>query len=249
MAGCGLARLGPWVGLGVAATGMGVAAYVFIRVQVLASYPFYQGVYGTQDFVGGVTYTQALELFGFLAFVGLFAKAYFESSGGVGIRIARGAAFAALFSGFTIAAVVYVETRLMWGEILPGVRVWQGLPGGGGYPWGTEQVAYNTCIVQPTPSRDCSFLNYNELFWIAFVAAALAYVAITVGPLRRSEPREDPNADGGGEGLFQRPEGLGFIPSISLMYACTSAFDSSSVADSLRGSNLKLYLYFSSWPS
>jgi len=78
--------------------------------------------------------------------------------------------------GFIVAPIVYVETRLLWGEILPGVRVWQGLPGGGGYPWGGEQVAYNSCFISPSALRNCAFLNYDELFWLAVLAVVIGYV-------------------------------------------------------------------------
>ena len=97
--------------------------------------------------------------------------------------------------GTLVAAVVYIETRLLWGEVIPGVHVWAGLPGGGGYPWGTEQVAYNTCLVQPSASRDCAFLNYNELFWIALVAAMISLIMLRVGPLAKSGLGNESKAD------------------------------------------------------
>jgi len=81
-----------------------------------------------------------------------------------------------LVFGLLVAAVVYVETRLIWGELVPGFRIWQGLPGGGGYPWGTEQVAYNLCWIASNTQGNCNFLNYNELFWIALSLAILGFI-------------------------------------------------------------------------
>jgi hypothetical protein len=81
-----------------------------------------------------------------------------------------------LIFGILVAVIVYVETRVLWGEIIPGIHVWQGLQGGGGYPWGTEQVAYNTCFIESPVRGDCTFLNYNELFWLAISSAVVGFV-------------------------------------------------------------------------
>ena len=80
MAVAGLSKLSSWIGTGVAVVGFGAGAYVFLEVQVLESYPFHGGVFGTQSFFLGVTYTQSLELFGVVALFGLFMRAYFKSA-------------------------------------------------------------------------------------------------------------------------------------------------------------------------
>ncbi len=165
--------------LGVAIVALAGASYIFFQVQVLTSYPFYGGVYGTQDFLTGVSYTVALEFFGFLAVLGLFVWSYLGSAGGRRSRVLKGAATVAVILGSVIATIVYVETRLVWGEVLPGVHLWQGLQGGGGYPWGTEQVAYNTCLIQSSVKGDCAFLNYTELLLLALVSAVLGYIILS----------------------------------------------------------------------
>jgi len=149
---------------------------VFVMVQVLQAYPFHNGVFGDAPFFLGVTYTVSLEIFALLAALGVVLWAYTRASGDWQTRLLGAVGEASLIFGALVAGVVYVETRLLWGEILPGIHVWQGLPGGGGYPWGTEQVAYNTCFVPSVVRGDCEFLNYNELMIIALFFAMVGFV-------------------------------------------------------------------------
>ena len=170
------------IGLAIALLASTGAAFVFVQVQVLTSYPFYSGVFGTQPLFLGVTYTASLEIFVVLAGVGLFIRTYSKSTGSTNSRVIRAAGSTLMIMGVVIATIVYVETRLLWGEILPGVHLWQGLPGGGGYPWGAEQVAFNTCFVPSSIAGDCTFLNYDELFWLAAVSAVIGYIVMRLRP-------------------------------------------------------------------
>ena len=106
----------------------------------------------------------------------MLSWSYSRAEGKRGTRLEKAVADTLLIFGILVAGIVYVETRLLWGEIIPGIHLWQGLPGGGGYPWGTEQVAYNTCFIASTVSGDCTFLNYNELFWIAVSCAIVGFI-------------------------------------------------------------------------
>jgi hypothetical protein len=168
--------LGPNVSLAITLAGLLGAVYVFARVQIMQSYPFYNGVFGNAQLAFGITYTEALELFAATAGAGLFARAYLTASGTQRKRALKAVGSMILMMGLIVAPLVYVETHLLWGEILPGVHVWQGFPGGGGYPWGGEQVAYNTCLVQSSTPGDCLFLNYDELFWFAVFFVIIGYV-------------------------------------------------------------------------
>ena len=149
---------------------------MFIEVQVLPSYPFYDGVSGNETLLPGITYTVGLEAFAILAFAGTLAWSYSRAEGGRRTRLEKATGDALLVFGILVALIVYVETRILWGEILPGVHLWQGIPGGGGYPWGTEQVAYNTCFVSSAVLGDCAFLNYDELFWLAMSCAIAGFI-------------------------------------------------------------------------
>ena len=162
--------------------GFAGAIFVFVRVQVLQSYPFYHGVYGNAPLFLGITQTVGLEVFSLLALVGLLAWTFSNTEGRRSERLVKAAGNAMMVFGVLIASIVYVETRLLWGELVPGLHVWQGLPGGGGYPWGTEQVAYNTCFIASSVQGDCSFLNYNELFWIALSCAVIGFVLTHMPP-------------------------------------------------------------------
>ncbi len=164
------------VGLALAIIGLSGSAIIFVEVQVLQSYPFHYGVYGSQALLPGLSNTEALELFGLLGLVGLVLAFYSGSSGTRKARLTRALGSALLVLGLIIAPIVYIETSLLWGEVLPGVHVWSGIQGGGGYPWGNEQVAGNTCLIPSSVSGDCLFLNYNELFWLALLAVVVGYV-------------------------------------------------------------------------
>jgi len=149
---------------------------IFVMVQVLQSYPFHNGVYGNQSLFLGVTYTEGLELFGVTLATSLFGRAYMRSEGSRKDRIFFAVGTTLLLLGVPTALVVYAETNLLWGNVLPGVRLWQGLQGGGGFPWGGEQVAYNTCLIPSSVRGDCAFLNYDELFWLALVCSIVGLV-------------------------------------------------------------------------
>jgi hypothetical protein len=172
----GLNNLLSRIGLAITVLGFTGAACVYVRVQVMQSYPFYRGVFGSEYLLPGLTYTVALEMFGVIAAAGLFTNKYASSAGTKRTRITRAIGSVLLILGVLVAAIVYAETCLVWGEVLPGVHLWQGLPGGGGYPWGYERVAYNTCLIPGGKTVNCEFLNYDELFWIALLSALVGYV-------------------------------------------------------------------------
>jgi len=153
-----------------------ICVYVFVRVQILESYPFYNGVYGNQILLPGITYTAGLELFGVLLVVSMFVREVSKAGGTLVARAVRAAGDTLLIVGLVLALVVYAETNFPWGNLLPGVHLWQGFPGGGGYPWGAERVAYNMCFVPSAIKGDCNFLNYDELFWIGLLSALLGFV-------------------------------------------------------------------------
>jgi hypothetical protein len=155
--------------------GLALSVYVFFVVQVLQSYPFHQlGAYGNQPFLF-FTYSETIEVTLPVSFVS-FAVWRHERLRSRSLPRAspRAIGESLVVFGGSIAATVYSEIHLAWGELWYGVHVWPGLLGGGGYPWGDEQVAYNLCFVrepsftQNTPN--CYFLNYNWLLGIAVVA-------------------------------------------------------------------------------
>jgi hypothetical protein len=164
------------IGLAITVLGFAGAAYVYIRVQVLQSYPFYSGVFGKEYLLPDLTYTVALEMFGVITAAGIFTRTYASSVGTRRARIIKSIGSVLLVLGVIVAAIVYVETHLLWGEVLPGIHLWQGLPGGGGYPWGSERVAYNTCLILVDKTDNCYFLNYDELFWIALLSSIVGYI-------------------------------------------------------------------------
>ena len=158
--------------------GFAGAIFVFVEVQILRAYPFHGGSYGSQALLLGLTYTEGFELFAVVSLIGVFAWTYSHSTDR---RLSRAAGTTLLVFGALSTVIVYVETVLLWGAILPGVQVWQGLPGGGGYPWGEERVAYNACFVLSSVRGDCTFLNYDELFWGGVILAVTGFVLRNVG--------------------------------------------------------------------
>ena len=164
------------IGLAIAVLGFIGAAYVWVKVQVLQSYPFYSGVFGNEYLLPDLTYVVALEILGIITAAGLFTRSYAGSAGTRRTKVVKATGSVLLTLGFLVAVIVYAETHLVWGEILPGVHLWQGLPGGGGYPWGSERVAYNTCLIPAGNTANCDFLNYDELFWIALLSAVVGYI-------------------------------------------------------------------------
>jgi hypothetical protein len=164
------------IGLAITVLGFAVVAYVYVKVQVLQSYPFHSGVFGNEYLLPGLTYTAALEVFGIITAGGIFTRAYANSTGTRRRRITKSIGSVLLVLGVVVAVIVYAETHLVWGEILPGIHLWQGLPGGGGYPWGSERVAYNACLIPVDKTDNCYFLNYDELFWMALPSAIAGYI-------------------------------------------------------------------------
>jgi len=174
--GPGLNHLLSRIGLVGAVIGLSGAAYMYLEVQVLKSYPFHGGVFGNAYLLPDLTYTTALELFAILAAAGLFTRSYAGVGGTNMARVINAIGTMLLTLGIPVAAIVYAEIHLVWGEVLPGVHLWQGFPGGGGYPWGFERVAYNLCLAPVGGTDNCYFLNYDELFWIAIMSAVAGYI-------------------------------------------------------------------------
>ena len=180
--------------------GLGLSVYVFVVVQVLQSYPFqHLGAYGDQPFLF-LTYTEVIEIalpasyFSFMLWEYLRSGAKSFVPGAI-----RAVGRSLAVFGGAAAAVVYCEIHLVWGELWYNVRVWPGLQGGGGYPWGDEQVAYNLCFVkastytQSTPN--CYFLNYNWVLGVAMVAVLLGLVVelhFRSGAKAEPDPRSVP---------------------------------------------------------
>jgi hypothetical protein len=182
-------RLKPYSILGATlfSTGFGLSAYVFLVVQVITAYPFYS----TFLTFGGdllfenlpLTYTQAVEVGVALASVGLFI--WKASCLG---KVNRGTILSAF--GFTLlvigalgASLVYTEIHLLWGELWLGFTVWKfwsGFPGGGGYPWGEERVAQNTCFIKASDyseiTPNCIFLNYNNVLYISILMVIIGFI-------------------------------------------------------------------------
>jgi len=173
-----------------------LSAYVFCVVQVLQSYPFPRlGAYGTQPFLF-LTYTEVIEVSLPVSFGAFVVWEYGRLSprprvGGSVRAIGR----SLIFFGAGVAAIVYTEIHLVWGELWYGVHAWPSFPGGGGYPWGGEQVAYNLCFVrdpsytQSTPN--CSFLNYDWLLGLAVTAVIVGVAAEFYFRSRSTGEREE----------------------------------------------------------
>ncbi len=163
-------------GLALTVLGLAGSMAIFVMVQVLTSYPFYGGVFGDAALTPWTTYTEALELFGSAFASGIFLCSFARQEGMPRRRVIRGISSVLLTLGALIALTTYLETVVLWGEILPGIHLWPGLPGGGGYPWASEQVAYNLCFLGRSASGDCLFLNYGELFWLSLGSFISGYV-------------------------------------------------------------------------
>ena len=138
----------------------------------------------------GVTYTAALEISAAVAVVGVFLWAYACAPGERRERLVKAIGETSVVFGVLVTGVVYLETPLLSGEILPGVHLWRRLLGGGGYPWGAEQVAYNTCFIPSAVRGDCEFLNYNELLLIGLVCVLVGFILWNRSPEEPANPRE-----------------------------------------------------------
>ncbi len=172
------------LGATIFSIGLVLAAFVFIVVQVLTSYPFH--IYllpaisfslpmGTDKVFGALAYDQLLEIGVGLAFIGLFiwGVSKFGKINRNAITYALG--FTSFVTGSIGAVVVYADAILPW-SVFP----WFGVTDGGGYPWITERVTSNTGFMKMpsyTP-RDPNvyFLNYAEVLVISVLLAILGFV-------------------------------------------------------------------------
>ena len=155
-----------------------VAVYIFALTQLippqdvwLSSLISFRGHYGEDVAFAGISYIELLEASGLLSFFGLFIYSYER-------KWAPSSGHRALFAlslplkvfGTMIAALVYTETHLLWGELWYGVKLLAVYPQG--FPWGNERVASNLCFLHgndyvPSYGSYCWFLNYDELLYIA----------------------------------------------------------------------------------
>ncbi len=176
---------------------LAVAVYVFILTQMLppqdvwlASVIPFRGYYGEDPVVSGLSYIQLLELSGSLSIVGLFLYKYGKTEAtALRQRVLLSLSLPLKFFGTLIAAIVYTETHLLWGEIWYGVKLVEVYPQG--FPWGNERVASNLCFLHgsdyiPSYGAYCWFLNYDELLLIS-VAASLAGWVISSRYGKRAE--------------------------------------------------------------
>jgi len=172
------------LGLLLFAVFLAVAVYVFVVTQLLppqdvwlAPYIPTYGHYGEDQAVLGLSYIQLLELSGSISFAGLFAYKYARTRlPSLGRRLLVSVALPLKVFGTVIAAIVYVETHLLWGELWYNVKFADIYPQG--FPWGNERVASNLCFAHgsnyiPSYGSYCWFFNYDQLLVVS-VAAALA---------------------------------------------------------------------------
>jgi hypothetical protein len=166
---------------------MGVAVYVFILTQLLPpqdvwlapSIPF-SGFYGEDQVLPGLSYIQLLEFSGAGSAVGLFFYAYGREGSSRGWRrVLLSLATPLKAFGISLAAIVYTETHLLWGELWYGVKLVDVYPQG--FPWGNERVASNTCFLHgadyiPSYGAYCWFFNYDELLLVSVVAAVAGFL-------------------------------------------------------------------------
>jgi hypothetical protein len=154
------------------------AIYCYLVIQVLYAEPFrisnawthwgFENVFG--DFP--LNYTQLLEIsvvFSFIFLILLGINSFKKNN----ILCSFGRALA-LYCGIG-AVIIYIETNIFWGKFWHWTnhKFWDGFPGGGGYPWGSERVTNNLALItmpgysHATPN--VYFLNYDELFFICLV--------------------------------------------------------------------------------
>lgn len=171
-----------------------LSLYIFVVVQVLQSYPFYHlGSFGPQQLIL-LSYSQTLELASPICVLS-FAILEFERCPLVSrrSRVVFATGRTLLFVGAIITVLVYTEIHLVWGELWYGLHITAGLPGGGGYPWGDEQVAYNLCFIKEPSygpqNPNCYMLNYNGL--LAFGVGALIIGGIREIYHRSNVPAEE----------------------------------------------------------
>ncbi len=163
---------------------LAVALYVFALTQLLppqdvwlASLIPFRGHYGEDLVISGFSYIQLLELSGSASIAGLFLYGYGRSDiAAFRRRVLLALSLPLKVFGTLIAAIVYFETHLLWGELWYGAKFVDIYPQG--FPWGNERVASNLCFLHgidyiPSYGAYCWFLNYDELLLIS-VASALA---------------------------------------------------------------------------
>ena len=161
-----------------------IAAYVFTVTQLLppqdvwlSPYIPVHGHYGEDQAALGLSFIQILELSGSISFAGLFISKYAMTRlPSLERRVLVSAALPLKVFGVMIAALVYVETHLFWGELWYGIKFADIYPQG--FPWGNERVASNLCFAHGSNyissyGSYCWFFNYDELLLVS-VAAALA---------------------------------------------------------------------------
>jgi hypothetical protein len=171
------------VGASLFSLSLSVSVSAFILVQVFPAcramfgpaFP-YAGVYGPAVAFSALTYTQVLEVSGLSSFFGLFIYVYGRNRVlGGRERVRRSLGVALAFFGLLAGAVAYVETHLLWGEFWYGLKFANLDPRG--FPWGSEQVAYNTCLVRGSftvdVSDNCALLNYDQLLLLSILFAVV----------------------------------------------------------------------------
>ena len=182
-------RLLSLFGLGVFAAFLLVSAYVFVNVQILPPggawlaplIPF-RGHYGEDQALAGVNYTELLEISGFLSMGGLGIFKFFRTGhSSIRQRILVSFALPLKVFGLLIAAIVYTETHLLWGELWYGFKLVNINPQG--FPWGNERVAYNLCFIHgsdyiPTYGSYCWLFNYDELLLVSVFAAFTGWLIL-----------------------------------------------------------------------
>ena len=168
------------LGIAVFIAFLATSVYVYLVIQLLppgdawlASFIPFRGSYGNSQPIPGVSYTVALEASGLLSFIGLFAYRYGQKRDlRPKQRILSSLSTPLKFFGVLVAAIVYTETHLFWGEIWYGLKFLSLNPSG--FPWGSERVAANTCLA-PTVADNCLFLNYDELLLISITLAIVGF--------------------------------------------------------------------------
>jgi hypothetical protein len=159
---------------------LAASVYVFAVIQLLppgdawlASYIPFRGSYGDSQPIPGISYTVALEASGILSFFGLFLRSYGRNRDSrLKQRVLSSLSTPLKFFGVLVAAIVYAETHLLWGEIWYDVKFVNLDPSG--FPWGSERVAANTCLV-PGIADNCLFLNYDELLLVSIILAIVGW--------------------------------------------------------------------------
>ncbi len=166
---------------------LGVAVYIFTLTQLLppqdvwlASVIPFRGHYGEDLVISGFSYIQLLELSGSTSIFGLFLFGYGRSEiASFRRRVLLSLSLPLKVFGVLIAAIVYFETHLLWGELWYGVKLVDVYPQG--FPWGNERVASNLCLLHGSDyilsyGAYCWFLNYDELLLISVVSALAGWI-------------------------------------------------------------------------